>query len=445
MSLSQFVDKNDVILSDKEKQFIVNLFPLKLRPFLSQVNNPLDETQVLINLFKDKDVRIILTDEEDEFGDKEQVAHFHCGDIAKQIKYIEKNINDWKRLWKIEFITYENLVLKNSGAKITNMATNKRTDNNANFISIHELKKVLLKVNTEEAKQFQEWILRLSTLTSKIVKNIILVKHQLELQKINKQLEDSKEHFLKRSQQATELFCKPNRVKGEIYCASTVEKLKENKVKIGQVHSNSVKPDSHLYPLCNETKKREIGMQTSCPEIKILSHYYSEDINLTETLIHKFLDHLNVEKEFFFISSLDECNNMLLDITTKINEMVNKYSNDYKKLRLQYMTNNNEIFLIENKHKHKSKKEIVQKNMNIYKQYLDERTVKFEKKHIHTPVLYNDFKIWYSLNYKNKIPSNIEFFKNIRKYIEITDKVWAKTETNNGSSGRGIKNLQLIS
>jgi P4 family phage/plasmid primase-like protien len=78
-------------------------------------------------------------------------------------------------------------------------------------------------------------------------------------------------------------------------------------------------------------------------------------------------------------------------------------------------------------------------NDDLYKQYLDERTVTTNN-NILTVDLYNDFKLWFSNNNpKKNIPSNKEFVKSIRKYVEICDKLRIGIKVS-----CGIKNLQLI-
>ena len=84
---------SDNNLTKEEHKYIINKFPDKLKPFFKNTNNPLDETQILVNLFKDKDVRIILNKEENEFGIEDYVAYFHANDIYKTIKYDDKHIS----------------------------------------------------------------------------------------------------------------------------------------------------------------------------------------------------------------------------------------------------------------------------------------------------------------------------------------------------------------
>ena len=76
---------------------------------------------------------------------------------------------------------------------------------------------------------------------------------------------------------------------------------------------------------------------------------------------------------------------------------------------------------------------------DIFKQYLDERTEDSDK-HIHTSILYDDFKLWYMTNYPNqKEPSNREFVKEIKKYHTVYTNVRVDNKTTTG-----IKNIQFI-
>ena len=75
---------------------------------------------------------------------------------------------------------------------------------------------------------------------------------------------------------------------------------------------------------------------------------------------------------------------------------------------------------------------------DIYKKYLDERTEKADT-HIHTSVLYTDFKKWFvENNPKAKIPSNKIFVANLRIHIDIG-------HVRSGDNVTiGTKNLKLI-
>lgn len=80
----------------------------------------LDEIQIMVNLFKDKGVRIILRKEENEFGRMTFVAYFHAWDIAQNIKYDEKNISQWKTRWNINYINYKKTFLHFEGTFFSN-------------------------------------------------------------------------------------------------------------------------------------------------------------------------------------------------------------------------------------------------------------------------------------------------------------------------------------
>ena len=142
MQVVKFAESNQIILSEEEQQGIIDKFPEKLRPFLNSVNNPLDETQILVNLFKDKNVRIILKKEENDFGICEYVGYFHASDIATIVKYDNKHVTQWKTRWKIKLVKYADLMVSQNERPYLNY---KNIDSNALFISEQELKKVLLK------------------------------------------------------------------------------------------------------------------------------------------------------------------------------------------------------------------------------------------------------------------------------------------------------------
>ena len=74
---------------------------------------------------------------------------------------------------------------------------------------------------------------------------------------------------------------------------------------------------------------------------------------------------------------------------------------------------------------------------DIYKQYLEERTEKAET-HIHTSVLYNDFKKWFSSNNPtSRIPSNKIFVTGLRNNI-IIEKVRVDGKSTIGTKNRKI-------
>lgn len=331
----QFATTNQIILSEEERQAIIDRFPEKLKPFLSNVNNPLDETQILVNLFKDKNVRIIILNTIDEFGDNELVSYFHVGDIAGQIKYSSSDIDKWKSRWKIKFVSYEILVRQDVGAKIYEI-NKRRTDKNSNFISEQELKIALLKVKTEESNIFQDWILRQSTICKKILKYLVQIKHQKELEQereknaqLEKQLESHKlteKEIMQLSLNAVKIFPNPERLSGYVYIATSPDYQKKYSYKIGLTTTKPI--------------MRENSMQTSNPDIKIVFSIDTADVRLAEGYMHDYLRHLNYEKEFFYISSLDKAKELVTFVVNFVNECVGKYDGDNEILQKQYIDDN---------------------------------------------------------------------------------------------------------
>jgi hypothetical protein len=109
---------------------------------------------------------------------------------------------------------------------------------------------------------------------------------------------------------------------------------------------------------------------------------------------------------------------------------------DLKQLELQLRMKEIELQILRiNKNDYDARKN---RDANIYKQYLNERT-EYSDTHIHTSALYEDFKTWFiSNNPKCAIPSSRAFSNGIYQYftkhdsIKICDKV-----------SPGIKNIHL--
>jgi hypothetical protein len=110
---------------------------------------------------------------------------------------------------------------------------------------------------------------------------------------------------------------------------------------------------------------------------------------------------------------------------------------DLKQLELQLRMKEIELqILCINKNDYDVRKN---RDANIYKQYLNERT-EYSDTHIHTSALYEDFKTWFiSNNPKCAIPSSRAFVNNIRQYVSVEKSVKV-----NKSSTVGVKNLRCI-
>ena len=96
-----FSNNNEIIFTDEQKEYIISKFPEELHKYLKQTNNPMDETQVIISLLKEKNIRIVLCYEKNIFGVYEWKGYYHATDIADNLKY--SDISNWSRNWDIKF------------------------------------------------------------------------------------------------------------------------------------------------------------------------------------------------------------------------------------------------------------------------------------------------------------------------------------------------------
>ena len=92
-----------------------------------------------------------------------------------------------------------------------------------------------------------------------------------------------------------------------------------------------------------ELSKREKSLQTSCPSIKFVYDIDIKDVDLAESLIHTYLTHLNYDKEFFYISSIEVAKDIINYCCNFVNNLISKYDNDYNILRKHYIDNDNVI------------------------------------------------------------------------------------------------------
>jgi hypothetical protein len=445
-------DKNTKnILTIEEHEQIVNMFPEKMRNIIKKCNDPLDETQLLVSLFSDKKVRIILKKELNDFGNEDYVSYFHVNDIAEQVKYNIKHINHWINNWKVKFIKHKNLInlpLQNTSPNYFEINFTKKIDYDANFINGQDLKKVLTEIKNNEAKLFQQWILKQSTVMNAMFKKVIEIKHKLELEnkdKIIKQQQDENTKLLteieRRTREAVNFYREPVRSNGYIYIASSADLKKIDAYKIGLTTKT--------------TKERVASMKTSNPDMEILSEFKCSDVHFTEHFIHSFLNNLRVfdKNEFFFSYSEERCNEFVGETVEIMNNFINKYTNDHLKLQTIYINDpTKKIILSDNKRphvKHNEKKtEIINKSIaindltietNIFKQYIDKH-LKPADTHIHTKTIYEHFCIWYKNNNTDALPSSKKVFSEFKKYNIIAEN---NIHLNNKNS-YGIKNYQII-
>ena len=315
--------------------------PDKIKPYFSKCSNPLDETQVLANLFENINIRILVCKEIDDFEDEEYNTYYNIYDVVKQFNYDKKHISNLK----INQITCEKLC---PNFKLN--FTNKKKENKTNYINEMDLKVVLSEINTKEAILFQDQITRQFTIMKKILKYICKLKHKQE------QINNQEQIRIEKTAKAVKLFTPPIRTSGKIYIATSPEYSRQHMYKIGLTGG--------------DLSKREKGLQTSHPSMKIIYDVDVKDVDLTEKLIHKFLAHVNVKKEFFYISSVSVAKKLIKNCCKYVNKLIDKYDNDYNLLRTNYIDNDTTITtqLLEKEDKTLIKKQVIYdfNNSNIY-------------------------------------------------------------------------------
>ena len=115
--------------------------------------------------------------------------------MADNCKYSKNNIHNWKDRWDVKFYTYGELMEKTQTLGLRNedptLGSKKmfytniigRVDKNARFISEQDLKMILMNINTEEAKVFRNWLLRMATIVKKIINKLTIYKSKQSKQK----------------------------------------------------------------------------------------------------------------------------------------------------------------------------------------------------------------------------------------------------------------------
>ena len=197
-TLNENIINNENIFSDEQKAYIISKFPKKLHEYLNKVNNPLDETQVIISLLKERNIRIVLNHEENMFGIYEWKGYYHATDIENEAGC--SRVDHWSR-WNIKFKKFyefenKNLVPQFGGPNeirpIYNFDT-KKVDINANFIDDEGLKTVLIKTTKQstEIDMFKDWIIKYSTIAKSVISMVIQIKQQYEYEQLKNQLNNN--------------------------------------------------------------------------------------------------------------------------------------------------------------------------------------------------------------------------------------------------------------
>ena len=447
------LSQNEEILTEEQREYIIGKFPKKIQDFLRKVKNPLDEKEVIINMFKDKNVRIVIKYEKDFMDDFDWIPYFHCPDLAKVIKYQEKNIYQWNSRWKYNLISFENLIKNENNGKnellpqiagatqFMNFDEN-RTDKNALFIGLDDLKDVLLKINTNLSKEYKKWVMKQSSIMSKFLKYAIKIKNeyeneQLKMQiekkdKIIEQIEDNKqkeiEEMKQRVEKAIDIYPIYPKQKGYIYIACSEFLKSKGLVRIGRTLN---------------VEKRENQYKCSDPTYYIEYYRDVEDKVLTEKALHYILDNIRKysNREFFYCSSLEKMKEILEKNIDMIEEATSEQEKIIKEIRNKYIKE--EITeLVEEKgeenikiNRGRSRTPIGRETIHIINdpiiEFKDKYIEKTEKEYdyIKWTILKKKYEEWYRMKYKMNIPKNIKeeienkIFNEIKeKPIRINDK-----------------------
>ena len=122
-----------------------------------------------------------------------------------------------------------------------------------------------------------------------------------------------------------------------------LDKFNDKKKKCGYVYivTSEDKLKKCLFKIGFTTNKlsRIKSFKTADPDLEIVAKYKTSDIQYTEKIIHKFLDNARYKGEFFYVSSLEICKNIVKDFCEFSDNCLKKYSNDYKQLRNYYIKN----------------------------------------------------------------------------------------------------------
>ena len=467
--------QNDEIFSDEQKKNIIKMFPESIQHFLKTIKNPLDEKEVLINIFKNKNVRIIIIYEQDILGDMDWIPYFHCPDIAKISKYPEDHVSRWNSTWKLKLITYKNLLAKigeyqklllkieeqqkslpKIGEHIKINFEDKQTNINSFFINYNDLKEVLIRINTDESHEYKNWLLRQSTIMSKFLKYLHEIKNKQEIEqkiyeiekkdKLIKQIEETnqrkieeyedkvklieeakekeRKEYAERLRNAYKYYPDKHSIKGKIYISSSTHFQKNCIYRVG----NTI-----------DTNKRESNGQTTDFTYKILYEREVKDKLSYEKAIHYILNPTRkfANKEFFYFTSLEYA----IDEVNKIIDFIDNMEGNMEKIRELYVYGEIEnIYIMEEEEIDKMENNNMSNNDNLilnqiekieeiqkdcenddYKKFVEEQITKQQK----IKNIYKKFKEWCLEKEITNIPNEEKLMINLKEHnceiIKIND------------------------
>lgn len=336
--LVTFSENNEIIFSNEQKEYIISKFPITIQELLRKVKNPLDEKEVIVNMFIEKNVRIVIKYEKDFMDDYDWMPYFHCHDVAIVINYGKTNVNRWNERWKFNLIPYEKLLLQIGGATQFMNFDENRTDKNALFIGLDDLKDVLLKINTDLSKEYKKWVMKQSSIMSKFLRYTIQVKNEYEMEQKNceiekykqqvKQIEEAKQKEIyeikKRIEKSVEVYPINPKQKGYVYIIQSEFLKTKGLVRIGRTLN---------------IEKREGQYRCSDPTYNVEYYRDVEDRILIEKALHYILNNIRKysNREFFYCLSIDEIKEIVDMNINLIEETIKKQDKITKEIRNEYI------------------------------------------------------------------------------------------------------------
>lgn len=345
------VNQNVILLSQQDKEIILNKFPEDLRNKIKNVNNPLDQDEILVELFRDKNIRIVISIINDEFNNDEYISYFHVVDFCKLINYGENHIYRWKNA-NINTITYGELIKISKKYIICNNITNNKIAYHAKFVDSESLMKILIKINTPEANLFTDWIIQQSKIMKNLIKQIIKLKYELEKQKLQQEIQTTQQLIennqninsslmRERTKMAYAIFTDPIKKSGDLYVGGTSDFTTKNIFKIGIAGC--------------DLNKRKSSMRTGNPTYDMYFNIKCNDVYIAENIIKKKLENIQVfdGREFYYFPSLAIAKSFVSKVVNFVNDLDVQYGNLYEILQNDFINHNPGNlyeFICQNKH-----------------------------------------------------------------------------------------------
>ena len=303
-----------------EHKDIINMFPQCIKNYICNVKDPLDYPQIIINIVKDKNIKLIFKKKIDDFGEIEYDTLFCIKDILKLINISFQHIFNWKKWIYIDEYVYYSDIRLHTELYIFSFDIKKNIINSdIIFINIEGLKKIFINIDIPRIHTHKIWLYNLDLTMKKIVKYIYYVKKNQEIEKYKIENNILKEKINNNKCKENKLIENalinyPNNIKknGKIYILST-EYLEQNCIYIiSSIFDNNY---NHLY------------------ERKVIND------NVYENIIHNMLYFIkkttkDTKYNFYYFRSLLDGIKVINDIIDFIDKMNNKYNNieDFRNL-----------------------------------------------------------------------------------------------------------------